>query len=155
MTVIAHSLTGESETIRCAQTLAPLIKPPLKLYFSGDIGAGKSCFIRALLHAKGVRQRIKSPTFSIIETYQLQEDTFVHIDLYRVADEEELAYLGLEEYDTPSSVFLIEWPEKVQSLSLPDIKIELSSIDFGDKRKIVLQSISQQGENVLQLFQHA
>lgn len=149
-------LDNELQTQALARDLAQAIEKqqdlqkPLRLYFIGEIGAGKSCFIRELLQTLGVKQKIKSPTFSIIESYQTDSDLFVHMDLYRLMDEEELEYLGLDEYELDASIILIEWPEKVSCLASCDLNIKLDSIDFGQKRKISIQSISKTGKIILQ-----
>lgn len=149
MVDLSAILTGEKETINFAQQLAPLIAPPFKIYFSGEIGAGKSCFVRAFLQASGVSCRIKSPTFSIIEHYPVNSVDYLHIDLYRVTDADEIHYLGLDDYDNNSAVILIEWPEKSTEISKPDLYIKLLSMDFGQKRKISIQSMNRKGEKVL------
>lgn len=143
-------LTGEEQTQALARALAPLLTAPLKIYFYGEIGAGKSCFIRALLQQAGISQKIKSPTFSIIETYATADRQYIHIDLYRINDEEEYDYLGIEDYDQPNSIYLIEWPQKVSSLPQADLAIRLESIDFGQKRKISIQSITKEGKKIVQ-----
>ena len=145
-------LHGESQTLACAKELAASLDEQLKIYFSGEIGAGKSCFIRALLKNLGVGHKIKSPTFSIIETYHVDERIFVHADLYRIADEEELNYLGLDDYERDDAMFLIEWAEKAPGLPKPDLQINLFSVDFGQNRNISIQSMSKAGEKVLSRF---
>ena len=160
-------LNDESQTNRCATALAnevaflfnqtncldnELSNEPLKIYFSGEIGAAKSCFIRRFLSVLGVTSKIKSPTFSIIESYQVNTHLYVHMDLYRIVDEDELHYLGFEEYFSDATIILIEWPEKVSGLPLPDLHIHLENIDFGQKRKISIQSISKDGKLLLDKF---
>lgn len=149
-------LNDEAETKQCAVNLAkifkenePLLPKPLVLHFKGEIGAGKSCFIRALLSALGVTGTIKSPTFSIIETYACAEKNFSHMDLYRLEDEEELHYLGFEEHVTGADMVLIEWPEKVSFLPEPDLLVFLEVIEFGAKRKISIQSNSKHAQNIV------
>lgn len=136
-------LEDEAHTINVAQQFAAKIEAPMKIYFSGEIGAGKSCFIRAMLQQLGITQKIKSPTFSIIETYEHQDVQYIHIDLYRLEDEEEYLYLGGEEYFHAKSVVLVEWPEKISLLPPPDIFIRIENIEFGQKRKISIQSVSK------------
>lgn len=152
------TLEDESQTQACAKQFAKdlqvvlekkLIELPLKIYFSGEIGAAKSCFIRAFLQAIGIKSNIKSPTFSIIESYEVEHKSYVHMDLYRIVDEDELHYLGLDDYFSDATIVLIEWPEKVSLLPKPDFHIYLKNVDFGQKRKISIQSISKVGELVL------
>ena len=149
-------LQDEEETKQCAVYLAQALKDvgsslpkPLVFHFRGEIGAGKSCFIRALLKALGVTGTIKSPTFSIIESYAVAEKNFSHMDLYRLEDEEELHYLGFEEHVSNSEMVFIEWPEKVSFLPMPDLFIHLEVIEFGAKRKISIQSNSKQTQSIV------
>lgn len=149
-------LNDEAETKQCAVHLAQALKDneallpkPLVFHFRGEIGAGKSCFIRALLKTLGVTGTIKSPTFSIIESYAVAEKNFSHMDLYRLEDEEELYYLGFEEHVSSADLVLIEWPEKVSFLPEPDLFVYLEVIEFGAKRKISIQSNSKQTQNIV------
>lgn len=143
-------LNDELATQACARQLAQQVCFPLRIYFSGEIGAGKSCFIRAFLKSLGVRQKIKSPTYSIIEVYEVEANSFVHVDLYRISDEDELHYLGLEEYEQPNTMFLIEWPEKVSQLPQADLDVHLTAIELGKKRQIYIQANTNFGDDVLQ-----
>lgn len=149
-------LEDEAHTQQCGQQLAQLFQrqknnltAPMVVHFKGDIGAGKSCFIRALLKALGVQGRIKSPTFSIIETYQANAQNYTHMDLYRLEDEEELHYLGFEEHVEQADMVLIEWPEKVSFLPAPDLFVQIDVIELGAKRKISIQSISKQAKVII------
>ena len=78
---------------------------------SGDLGAGKSTFARGALRALGATGPIKSPSYTLLETYPLAEVTVVHLDLYRLKDPSELEYLGLADYHRSGHLWLIEWPE--------------------------------------------
>lgn len=78
---------------------------------SGDLGAGKSTFARGVLRSLGVTGAIKSPSYTLIETYPLAAVTVVHLDLYRLKDPSELEYLGLADYHRPGHLWLVEWPE--------------------------------------------
>ena len=81
------------------------------IYLEGDLGAGKTTFARALLTSLGVGERVKSPTYSLIETYRAGALDAHHLDLYRIADAGELEWLGLADLWTPRALVLIEWPE--------------------------------------------
>jgi tRNA threonylcarbamoyladenosine biosynthesis protein TsaE len=78
---------------------------------SGDLGAGKSTFARGVLRALGVKGAIKSPSYTLLETYPLAAVTVVHLDLYRLKDPSELEYLGLADYHRDGHFWLVEWPE--------------------------------------------
>lgn len=142
-----YTLAREEDTIKLAHCLSTALHYPFTIYFKGDMGAGKTFFIRALLTALGVKGRIKSPTFSLVETYQLGSLSICHLDLYRISDEEELSYIGFKElYDT-TSLRLIEWPEKAPSLPQSDMDIQLTIFD--QAHCAIIQSNTVTGEKVL------
>ena len=91
---------------------APARGAPCRIVtLSGDLGAGKSTFARGALRALGVKGAIKSPSYTLLETYALAPVTVVHLDLYRLKDPSELEYLGLADYHRPGHLWLVEWPE--------------------------------------------
>jgi tRNA threonylcarbamoyladenosine biosynthesis protein TsaE len=100
------------------------------LYLEGDLGAGKTTCVRALLRSCGVSGLIRSPTYTLVETYRLGGRTppltCVHVDLYRLQGAAEVEELGLRDYLTAGHLLLIEWPQKgAGSLPPPDLKISL------------------------------
>jgi len=82
------------------------------IYLSGDLGAGKTTWVRGFLGACGVTAVVRSPTYTLIELYDLGALTAVHLDLYRLQDESELEALGLRDWARPGYLWLIEWPER-------------------------------------------
>jgi tRNA threonylcarbamoyladenosine biosynthesis protein TsaE len=91
---------------------APARGAPCRIVtLSGDLGAGKSTFARGVLRSLGVTGAIKSPSYTLLETYPLSAVTVVHLDLYRLKDPSELEYLGLADYHRPGHLWLVEWPE--------------------------------------------
>jgi tRNA threonylcarbamoyladenosine biosynthesis protein TsaE len=94
---------------------------------SGELGAGKSTFARGALRALGVQGSIKSPSYTLLETYELPAMHAVHLDLYRLVDPAELEQLGLADYHRPGFLWLIEWPERgAGRLPEPDLRFEFS-----------------------------
>ncbi len=94
---------------------------------AGELGAGKSTFARGALRALGVRGTIKSPSYTLLETYELPAVHAVHLDLYRLIDPAELEQLGLPDYHRPGFLWLIEWPERgAGRLPVPDLRFEFS-----------------------------
>lgn len=109
-------LSDEQKTQTYAKMLAKSLFAPLLIGFSGEIGAGKTTLIRAMLHSLGYSDKVKSPTYTLVETYDLSLFTVHHFDFYRIHDELELDYLGLGDYMTESSVCFIEWPEQAPAI---------------------------------------
>ena len=101
---------------------------------SGELGAGKSTFARGVLRALGARGSIKSPSYTLLETYELPAVHVVHLDLYRLVDPAELEHLGLADYHRPGFLWLIEWPERgAGRLPVPDLQFEFSITDQGHR----------------------
>jgi tRNA threonylcarbamoyladenosine biosynthesis protein TsaE len=101
---------------------------------SGELGAGKSTFARGVLRALGAQGPIKSPSYTLLETYELLAVTAVHLDLYRLLDPSELEHLGLADYHRPGFLWLIEWPERgAGRLPVPDLSFEFSITEQGHR----------------------
>lgn len=120
-------LKNEEETALFARTLAKwIVKADLqdcKIYLEGNLGAGKTTFSRYFIQAFGVKGAIKSPTYTLIEPYELDNRTILHADLYRLSSPIELFDLGLLE---ESGIWLIEWPEKGDGvLQMADLALKL------------------------------
>jgi tRNA threonylcarbamoyladenosine biosynthesis protein TsaE len=97
------------------------------IYLQGPLGAGKTTVARGLLRALGVRGAIRSPTYTLLEPYEMPGRQLVHLDLYRLADERELEPLGLRDYPPEHCWWLIEWPERAASrLPPPDLSVALA-----------------------------
>lgn len=148
MTTLTKYLPDERATSAFAGSLATALSFPLVLTLSGEIGAGKTSFIRALLKALGVGESVKSPTFSLVESYQCQDLQIHHFDLYRIQEELELDYIGFRDYFTPNSFCCIEWPERApQSLDAVDIHGSLTT--KGSGRLMSLHALTDTGERIL------
>jgi tRNA threonylcarbamoyladenosine biosynthesis protein TsaE len=103
----------------------------------GDLGAGKTTLARAFLRELGVHGAIKSPTYALIEPYNLGDRRVLHLDLYRIADPEELEFLGIRDVDTTQDILLIEWPQRGgDRLPKADLRISLSYHGPGRMLKI-------------------
>lgn len=123
--------------MRLGKEIAGLIRPPTCIYLIGQIGAGKTTFARGFIQSLGFAGPVKSPTFTLVETYLTDSCVINHFDLFRLDSVEELEHIGLDDYLNSRSILLIEWPEVGSNvLPLPDLKIQ---IDIkGDSRQISL-----------------
>ncbi|MCG3268409.1 tRNA (adenosine(37)-N6)-threonylcarbamoyltransferase complex ATPase subunit type 1 TsaE [Yoonia sp. I 8.24] len=111
MTTIA--LPTETETVKLAQRIAGILSPGDTLLLSGEIGAGKSAFSRALIRARlGRMEDVPSPTFTLVQTYDDPSGDIWHCDLYRLTHPDEIFELGLDEAFA-TAICLIEWPDRL------------------------------------------
>jgi len=142
------ALPDEAATAALAMRLATALDDGLVLYLHGPLGAGKTSFARALLTALGVGERIKSPTYSLVEGYAVQSQPAWHLDLYRIADPGELEWLGLDTLADPAALVLVEWPEHgAGALPAADLALRLTYADAG--RHALLRACTARGERLL------
>lgn len=127
MTII---LKDETDTQYLATALAKT-SPSGSLWLSGDLGVGKTTFTRYLLCALGHTGMVKSPTYTLVESYHLYNKSVYHADFYRLNDPEELDFIGFFEYfDEPNSLVIIEWANRAECiLPKPDIEIKITRRD--------------------------
>lgn len=141
-------LSNEQASEAWARRLAQQMHAPLILCFSGDIGAGKTTIIRAMLRALGIQCAIKSPTFSLVESYDCNEFMVHHFDLYRIHHEDELEYIGFRDFFTEHNICCIEWAEHAgQSLPAVDIRFKLNIKEAG--RELEINALSAAGQKIL------
>lgn len=122
------------------------------VYLQGDLGAGKTTLTRGILRGYGHEGAVKSPTYTLVEPYELADVTVYHFDLYRLTDPEELELLGIRDYCRPDTLAVIEWPERGQPLLPPaDLVITIrAGSDAGqDGRELVFAAHNEFGESVL------
>jgi tRNA threonylcarbamoyladenosine biosynthesis protein TsaE len=150
----AMALPNEAATIALARSVAPALLDGGVVYLRGELGAGKTTFARALLRAMGVGERVKSPTYSLLERYAVNGRDAFHLDLYRIADAGELEWLGLDELDAPETIVLVEWPERGRgALPKPDLEITLEHEGLG--RSVLLAAASARGDSWLEMVEPA
>ena len=132
-----HTRSGEETEALGARLLgtpAPAGTACRVVYLRGELGSGKSTFARGVLRALGVQGSIKSPSYTLLETYELPAINAVHLDLYRLLDPEELEHLGLADYHRPGFLWLVEWPERgVGRLPAADLELEFSIENDGHR----------------------
>jgi tRNA threonylcarbamoyladenosine biosynthesis protein TsaE len=127
MNITLNSLLDLEEA---AKTLLAFNKENKIFVFYGEMGAGKTTFIKAICTELGVRDTVSSPTFSIVNEYEGNGRTIYHFDFYRIKTLQEAFDIGYEEYFYSGDICLIEWPEKVQEL-LPEhyVRVDITTID--------------------------
>lgn len=104
--------------------------PGAVVYLIGDLGAGKTTLARGLLRALGVRGTVRSPTYTLLEPYEIEGRSVVHMDLYRLQDPDELITLGAHDYSPRSTIWLVEWPERGSGqLPAAQLTVELRVTD--------------------------
>jgi len=117
----------------------------LCVYLQGELGAGKTTLVRGLLHELGEAGNVRSPSFTLLETYACNGHAVLHVDLYRLAGSGDVASLGLRDEASPGALLLVEWPERAAgSLPLPDLRVQLSIV--GEARRARLEAPSAAGK---------
>lgn len=124
---LADEAATEALGARLAQQL-----PRGLVWLEGDLGAGKTTLVRGWLRQLGHQGAVKSPTYTIVEPYQLQGMPVYHFDLYRLADAEELEMIGGRDYFSEPSLCLVEWPQRAQAaMPSPDLIVTLTAQGSG------------------------
>lgn len=141
-------LSDEEATDRLAARLAAQLPESCVVYLYGELGVGKTTFMRGVLRALGVTGRVKSPTYALVETYALSVKTLYHFDLYRLSAPEELQYIGLEDYFDSKSLIFIEWPERGAGV-LPACDLQCRFVYQGAGRLMQWEAHTALGESIL------
>ena len=143
------SLDSEAATINLGRLLAPALDAAGVIFLSGGLGAGKTTLCRGLLRGLGYDGAVKSPTFTLVEPYELERGSVYHFDLYRLAHPDELDYLGAEDYFAAEALCLIEWPERGAGfLRLPDLELTLT-VTSETSRQVQLRAQTLKGERAM------
>lgn len=124
-------------------------KTPWVIFLEGELGAGKTTFVRACLQTLGEKGKIKSPTYTILESYDINKWHIYHLDLYRLVDPEELYFLGLEDHLTPESIFFVEWPRKGREF-LPEPDVLLNYQFLAQGRALEFSVLNKRAEPLLE-----
>lgn len=138
----------EESMVALGASLAAACEPGLVVFLEGDLGMGKTTFSRGFIRSLGHSGAVKSPTYTLVEPYQLGELQVFHFDLYRLVDAEELEFMGIRDYFGDMSVCLVEWPERgLGALPLGDLVINIAQQGLG--RRLIFEAATERGRRVL------
>ena len=140
-------LSDLSQTTRLGQALARALRAGDQIVLRGDLGCGKTTLAGAIIQALGAPGPVKSPTYTLIEEYELGGLRVVHADLYRLNEPTELETLGWWDYQDGRTLMLVEWPERAHGLLRADVDVWLAVTDHA--RQAHLQGMSPRGDEVV------
>ena len=147
--MVTRQIADEAAMVRFAAAFAAVLVCDLRIGLSGPLAAGKTTFARGVLRALGVIGPVKSPTFTLVETYACDALTVHHFDLYRLVDPGELYYLGFDDYLATRAICLIEWPERGAAL-VRELDLTLTFEPLSETaRTLRLEPHTPSGESLL------
>lgn len=127
-------LADDGATVAFGRALGNACESGAIIYLQGDLGAGKTTLSRGVMRYFGHEGAVKSPTYTLVEPYILERKSIYHFDLYRLADPEELEYLGMRDAFSPDNICLLEWPSKGQGfLPKADLVVSISTVEKARK----------------------
>ncbi|PHS73834.1 MAG: tRNA (adenosine(37)-N6)-threonylcarbamoyltransferase complex ATPase subunit type 1 TsaE [Cycloclasticus sp.] len=133
------NIKNEEAMLKAGKELVAQLKPGMLIFLIGDLGAGKTTFVRGVLNGMGHMGSVKSPTYNLVEEYNVDNRQVFHFDLYRLRDSEELEYMGIRDYLNEQSICFVEWPNKGAGLlPKPDLQVEITI--NGCERELLLSS---------------
>ncbi|HET7730621.1 MAG TPA: tRNA (adenosine(37)-N6)-threonylcarbamoyltransferase complex ATPase subunit type 1 TsaE [Usitatibacter sp.] len=144
MLALATHLPDEAATLALGAAMGPCVEPGLVVFLHGELGAGKTTLVRGLLRGLGHAGRVKSPTYSLVEVYEVSRLNFHHFDFYRFSDPREWIDAGFRESFNGRDVILVEWPEKAAG-RLPPADLEITLTSSGSGRSASLRPVSPRG----------
>jgi tRNA threonylcarbamoyladenosine biosynthesis protein TsaE len=135
--------------LKLGTALAACLKPGMVVYLQGDLGAGKTTLVRGVVQSLGHPGAVKSPTYTLVEPYELAGLQLYHFDLYRLGDPEELEFIGIRDYFSGGSLALVEWPERGKGF-LPPADLVVRIERDGTGRRLLFVAVSGLGREVVQ-----
>ena len=148
MKSVQLSAQGEAAMVALGGRLAQALIGGLVIYLKGDLGMGKTTLCRGIIQSLGHAGAVKSPTYTLIEPYQLENLAINHFDLYRLVDAEELEFMGIRDYFGVNSVALVEWPERGKGI-LPPADLVITIAREGAGRILQLNADTAAGAEML------
>ena len=146
--VFCLHLADEAATVEMGRRLSNAVKTGAVLFLNGDLGAGKTTLSRGIVQGLGHNGKVKSPTYTLVEPYELDDVSIYHFDLYRLGDPEELEYMGIRDYFADQAICIVEWPERGAGfIPSPDLSIEMAYED--QQRCITITAKSVRGEKII------
>lgn len=145
---LGFQLTDEAATVQLGRRLAKALQGGGVIFLQGTLGAGKTTLTRGVLLGLGHAGAVKSPTYTLVEPYELAGIKLFHFDLYRLGNAEELEYMGIRDYFLEQNLCIVEWPARGEGvLPKPDLSIELSV--SGSGRLAVLTAFTERGNEIV------
>ncbi|MCG6201114.1 tRNA (adenosine(37)-N6)-threonylcarbamoyltransferase complex ATPase subunit type 1 TsaE [Psychromonas antarctica] len=148
LNLFKEKLADAKQTVAFGGRLSAACDEPVCIYLHGELGAGKTTLTRGFIQALGHVGKVKSPTYTLVEPYELADWQVYHFDLYRLGDPEELEFMGIRDYFTHTSHCLVEWPERGEGV-LPQADIDLTLSYVGEQRTVELRANTEIGLRVL------
>ena len=143
------SASGELAMLEVGKKMAACLVNGQIIYLNGCLGAGKTTLTGGIIRALGCSGAVKSPTYTLVEPYDLASAQVYHFDLYRLGDPEELEYIGIRDYVSGDAICIFEWPEKgLGYIPLPDLVVTIE-VENADSRRLTLVAKTQKGEQML------
>ena len=140
---------NESEQVDFGKAIAGFLDQGMVIFLEGELGAGKTTLARGIFRGLGYEGKVKSPTYTLVEEYLIHDRACFHFDLYRLADPEELEFMGIRDFALEKDILLIEWPEKGRGfLPAADLVIDIKYAENG--RNIRINAITEKGKSFLE-----
>lgn len=149
-TELCFDQIDEQSLLLIASKMASVASAGMVVYLLGTLGAGKTTFSRGFIQALGHQGAVKSPTYTLVEPYENLSPPVLHFDLYRLAEPEELEYIGIRDYVQQQALMLIEWPQRgFGFIPAADIELELQ-VNSDASRRLTVRALSEIGQNLLE-----
>lgn len=146
LAVLQKIIPDEEHMLTFGEELASVCQAPCVIFLHGSLGAGKTTLTRGFLRRLGYEGKVKSPTYTLVETYDFPDYQVFHFDFYRLKDPAELEYMGIEDYFSEKAICLIEWPE-LGNITVADLSCYIAI--QGESRTIKLIANTEVGQTIL------